>query len=54
MQQVSSTEIQNVLGNMKYPVTKQQIIDEAKKRNAINDAIQTLENIPNQGIQQFC
>jgi hypothetical protein len=47
MQQVSSTEIQNALGNMKYPALKQQIIDEAKKQNVSNEAIQTLENIPN-------
>ena len=47
MQQVSSTEVQNVLENMKYPASKQQIIDEAKNRNASNEAIQTLENIPN-------
>lgn len=47
MQQVSSTEIQNFLGNMKYPATKQQIIDEVKKRNISNEAIEILENIPN-------
>jgi hypothetical protein len=47
MQQVNSTEIRNVLGNMKYPALKQQIIDEAKKQNVSNEAIQILENIPN-------
>ncbi len=47
MQQVSATEIQNVLGNMKYPALKTQIIDEAKKQNVSNEALQTLENIPN-------
>jgi hypothetical protein len=47
MQQVSFTEVQNVLGNMEYPASKQQIIDEAINRDASKDVLLTLENIPN-------
>lgn len=47
MQQVSPTEVQNVLGNMKYPASKQQLIDEAIKRDASKEVLLTLENIPN-------
>jgi len=53
MQQASSTEIQNVLQKtvqafqeMKYPVTKNQLIDKAKSLNANSEVIQNIETIP--------
>ncbi|RPJ78537.1 MAG: DUF2795 domain-containing protein [Alphaproteobacteria bacterium] len=45
--QASSTEVQSFLGNMNYPATKSQVIDEAKKQNVSNETMQALENIPN-------
>lgn len=45
--QASSTEVQNALGNINYPVRKSQLIDEAKKRNVSGEAMQALENIQN-------
>ena len=47
MQQVSSTDVQNILRNMRYPASKQQIIDEAIKQDTNNEALLTFENIPN-------
>jgi hypothetical protein len=44
--QASTAEVQTILGNMKYPATKNQIIDEAQRRNISGDTMQTLENIP--------
>jgi hypothetical protein len=44
--QASTTEIQSILGNVKYPATKKQIINEARKQNISGDTMQTLENIP--------
>ncbi|MGB9940687.1 DUF2795 domain-containing protein [Methanosarcina sp.] len=45
--QASVTEVQSILGNVKYPATKKQVIDEARRRNISGDTMQTLENIPN-------
>lgn len=47
MQQISYTEVQNLVGNMEYPASKQQIVEEAIKRDASKEALLTLENIPN-------
>ena len=47
MQQISPIEVQNLLGNMEYPASKQQIIDEAIKRDASKEIVLTLENVPN-------
>jgi len=44
--QASTTEVQSILGNIKYPATKNQVIDEARKQNIIGDTMQALENIP--------
>lgn len=44
--QASTTEVQNILGNVKYPATKNQIIDEARKQNISGDTMQALENVP--------
>lgn len=44
--QASTAEIQSILGNVKYPATKNQVIDEARKRNVSGDTMQALENIP--------
>jgi hypothetical protein len=39
MQQVNSTEVQNILRNMRYPASKQQIIDETIKQDTSNEAL---------------
>jgi hypothetical protein len=44
--QASTTEVQSILGNVKYPATKKQVIDEARSQNISGDTMQTLENIP--------
>jgi hypothetical protein len=53
MQQASSTEIQSAFQKtvqafqeMKYPVTKNQLIDKAKSLNARSEVIQSIETIP--------
>ena len=53
MQQASSTEIHSGLQKavqafqeMKYPVTKNQLIDKAKSLNARSEVIQAIETIP--------
>ncbi len=45
--QASTTEAQSILGNIKYPATKKQILDEARRQNISGDTMQALENIPN-------
>lgn len=45
--QASVTEVQSILGNVKYPANKKQIIDEARRQNISGDTMMTLENIPN-------
>jgi len=45
--QASDTEVQSILGNVKYPANKKQIIEEARKQNISGDTMLTLENIPN-------
>ena len=45
--QASITEVQSILGNVKYPANKKQIIEEARKQNISGDTMLTLENIPN-------
>ena len=47
MQQINPVEVQNLLGNIGYPASKQQIIEEAIKRDASKEVLLTLENIPN-------
>lgn len=47
MQQTNPVEVQNLLGNMGYPASKQQIIEEAIKRDASKELLLNLENIPN-------
>ncbi|AKB45961.1 hypothetical protein MSKOL_0184 [Methanosarcina sp. Kolksee] len=51
--QESATEVHNAIQkalqafqDMKYPVTKWQLIDKAKSLNARNEVIQAIENIP--------
>jgi ERCC4-type nuclease len=53
MQQASSTEIQSSIQKavqafkeMKYPVTRNQILEKAKSMNARTEVIQAIENIP--------
>lgn len=51
--QASATEVQNAIQKavqafkeMKYPVTKMQLIDKAKSLNARSEVLQAIENIP--------
>jgi hypothetical protein len=46
MQKESSTEIQNALKEMNYPVTKTQLIEKAKSLNVRSEVIQAIEKIP--------
>lgn len=46
MQQSSSTEVQRILGNVKFPVTKQQLIEEARKQNLSSDLINVIQSCP--------
>jgi hypothetical protein len=46
MQQSSSTDVQNILQNMKFPATKQQLVEEAKKQNISSDVINVLQSCP--------
>ena len=53
MQQTSSTEIHSGLEKavqafkeMKYPVTRNQLLEKAKSMNARTEGIQAIENIP--------
>jgi Protein of unknown function (DUF2795) len=46
MQQSSSTDIQRVFGNVKFPATKQQLIEEARKQNLSSDVINVLQSCP--------
>jgi predicted transcriptional regulator len=53
MQQASSTEIQSAIQKavqafkeMKYPVTKKQLIEKAKSMNVRSEVMQAIENIP--------
>jgi chromatin segregation and condensation protein Rec8/ScpA/Scc1 (kleisin family) len=45
--QASATEVQYALGNLNYPLKKRQLIEEARRQNVSNEAMQILENIPN-------
>lgn len=51
MQKESSTEIQNALKEMKYPVTKTQLIEKAKSLNVRSEVIQAIEKIPDKEYQ---
>lgn len=42
----SSTDVQRVLQNVKFPATKQQLIEEAKNQNLSSDVINVLQNCP--------
>jgi hypothetical protein len=42
---VTASEVKEFL-NMKYPVTKKDIIQQAKKNGASSDMMQTLEELP--------
>ena len=46
MQQSSSNEMQKVCGTMKFPATKEQILDEARKMNLSSDVMDALQNCP--------
>lgn len=46
MQQSSSTDVQRVLGNVKFPASKKQLIEEARRQNLSSDIINVLESCP--------
>ena len=46
MQQSSSTDVQKVLGNVKFPASKNQLIEEARRQNLSSDIINVLESCP--------
>lgn len=46
MQQSSSTDVQKVLGNIKFPASKKQLIEEARRQNLSSDVINVLESCP--------
>lgn len=46
MQQSSATDVQRVLGNVKFPASKKQLIEEAKRQNLSSDVINVLESCP--------
>jgi len=45
----SSIEIRNILKSMNYPLTKKDLVQQAKKHGASNDIIEVLEAIPEKG-----
>ena len=58
--QASSTEVQNAFPKaieafreLKYPVTKTQLIEKAKGMNARSEVIQAIENIPDKEYRSF-
>jgi hypothetical protein len=44
--QASAGTMQQVFQGMQFPMTKEQIIEQARKQNVSNDIIQTIEMIP--------
>lgn len=42
----SSADVQRVLQNVKFPATKQQLIEEAKNQNLSSDVMNVLQNCP--------
>lgn len=42
----SSTDVQRVLQNVKFPATKQQLIEEARKQNLSSDVMNVLQDCP--------
>lgn len=44
MQQSSSAEVQRILGNVKFPATKKQLLEEARKQNISSDVINVFES----------
>jgi hypothetical protein len=45
----SSIEIRNILKSMNYPLTKKDLVQQAKKHGASYEIIEVLENIPDKG-----
>jgi len=45
----SSIEIRNILKSMNYPLTKKDLVQQAKKHGASDDIIEVLDNIPEKG-----
>lgn len=46
MQHSFSDKIQSALGNVKFPASKNQLLEEAKKQNVSDDVLAVLENCP--------
>lgn len=44
----SASSMQNMLRNMKFPMTKEQIIEQARRQNVSSDIIEVVEMIPDE------
>lgn len=44
----SASSMQNILRNMKFPITKEQIIEQARRQNVSSDIIEVVEMIPDE------
>lgn len=44
--ETNPTQVQKFLGDVIYPAKKQDLIEHAKKNNASDKVLETLENIP--------
>lgn len=44
--ETNPNQVQKFLGDVTYPAKKQDLIEHAKKNNASNKVLETLENIP--------
>ena len=48
MAQAEFIEVQKALGGISYPATKDQLIEHARDKNAGQDILDALQNIPDQ------
>ena len=44
----SASNVQDILRGMKYPIRKEQVIEQARKQNVSNDIIEQIELIPDE------
>ena len=48
MAQAEFIEVQKALGGISYPATKDQLIEHARRKNAGQDILDALQNLPDQ------
>ena len=46
MREVTSEDVITSLKGVSYPTTKKEMVEQAKKNNASDDVIHTIENLP--------